>query len=267
MTLALRNDILALEMDADFGARVTSLRDLRNGRDWLVGGRPEGDASDAASYRGAEARGWDECFPTVAACDHPAWGAMRDHGALWGRPWQADGAGAAFIDGPGYRFARALVLDGASVIARYEVTNTGAKPLVWMWSQHCLLEARSGERLVLDGIGPLDRQDVPDRIARDGTALKAYGPVEGRASVGLDGPDGSIRLEWDGAEIGHVGLWLDFGGWPEEAPVHQIALEPTTAPADDLVAAGDDAIALAPGTSRRWQVTIRLRAGGKDSHD
>lgn len=263
MTQSIRNDTMALEIEPAFGARVTSLRDLRTGREWLVRGPVIGDPCDSATYRAEQARGWDECFPTVATCHHQVWGEMRDHGALWGRPWHDEGNGKARYEGPGYRFARQLALDGASILATYELSSTGSKPLDWMWSQHCLLAARPGERLVLDGIGPLDRPDLPDRISRDGTVLKAYGPVGDRASVGLDGPGGSIRIEWQGDEIGHVGVWVDFGGWPEEAPVHQVALEPTTAPADDLVSAGNEAETLAPGESRRWHVTIRLGAGGE----
>ncbi|EAR49735.1 hypothetical protein OG2516_15979 [Oceanicola granulosus HTCC2516] len=265
MTITLQNDIILLEVDPAFGARVTSLRDLRTGREWLVQGPAVGDVSDAASYRGAEARGWDECFPTVAPCTHPVRGRLRDHGDLWGRPWSARGEGWLGYDGDGYSFDRRLTLSGDRVLADYAVTNTAEVPLDWMWSQHCLLDARPGDRLALEGIGPLQRTDVPTRVARDGTVLKTYGPVEGPAAATLAGPEGSIRFEWHGDQIGHFGLWLDFGGWPEEDPVHQLALEPTTAPADHLIAAGDDTETLTPGATRRWRVAIRLAAGARNA--
>ena len=261
MTMMLDNGIVALRIEPGFGARVTSLRDLRTGREWLVQGPATGDASDRASYLGTEARGWDECFPTVAPCTHPAYGAMRDHGALWGRPWTDRGDGWLARKGDGFSFARRLSLSDACVTAEYELSSVSDAPMDWMWSQHCLLDARPGARLELSGIGPLNRADVPREIARDGTVLKTYGPAAGPASAGLSGADGSIRFEWSGDQIAHFGLWLDFGGWPEAEPVHQVALEPTTAPADHLVAAGAATQRLAPGETRRWQVNIQLDAG------
>ena len=264
MTRTLSTDVLTLDYAPEFGARVTALVDRRTGRDWLVGGAMRGEVSDRAVYLGEEARGWDECFPTVAPCTHPAWGGMRDHGALWGRPWQDDGRGAAWFETEGYRFARTLVPEGAAVHCRYELANTGAAPMLWMWSQHCLLDARPGERLVLEGVGAFDAADVPRAVARDGTVLKTYAPVHGQVSVGLTGPEGGIRFEWDAEETGFLGLWLDFGGWPETDPVHQLALEPTTAPADHLAAAGDAAALLRPGETQGWTVTLRLEAPGRD---
>jgi hypothetical protein len=57
-----------------------------------------------------------------------------------------------------------------------------------------------------------------------------------------------------------MGVWLDAGGWPSEAPIHQVALEPTSSP-DDQVA---DALAerrawTLPARGRlRWGMRIRM---------
>jgi hypothetical protein len=76
----------------------------------------------------------------------------------------------------------------------------------------------------------------------------------------VTGPTGGIRFDWSGAGIPAFGLWLDYGGWPPGAPVHQVALEPTTAPADDLTQAEamGHARQLAPGETHRWSVRITL---------
>src|ERR1700685_2525321 len=68
------------------GARVTSLVDLRTGREWLTQGEPASNPSIEARYGLHEAAGWDECFPTVSSCTIGG-EYFRDHGELWGKPW------------------------------------------------------------------------------------------------------------------------------------------------------------------------------------
>jgi galactose mutarotase-like enzyme len=271
--ITLANDQIALTLEPAFGARVTSLTDLASGRQWLVAG----DCTDGDAYLGDQARGWDECFPTVGLCHHAAWGGpMRDHGELWGRKWSvtqdADGCAGSYGD-PRFAFSRRLALKGATVIATYRVTNRGSDTLPYLWSQHALLATTPADRIALDGIAgmrvmgqPVDWPNHPDRnlstigTADEGFALKLYGDAQNAASAEVVGPDGGIRFDWSGAGIPAFGLWLDYGGWPPTAPVHQVALEPTTAPADDLAQAGATGHArhLAPGETHRWSVRITL---------
>jgi hypothetical protein len=78
-----------LTVDPAFGARVLTLTDRNTGRQWLMEGTRASDTSEEAAYLGDASRGWDECFPTVLSCHHAAWGGrLRDHGLLWGRPWE-----------------------------------------------------------------------------------------------------------------------------------------------------------------------------------
>ncbi len=277
-TLNLSNDLIELEVAPGFGARVTALIDRRSGRDWLVPGALVGGRDDAATYGGAQARGWDECFPTVAPCASLGWKArLRDHGSLWGRAWTCRRNATSIvaeIRSAGFRFERVLELQGASVTARYELENTGVAAFPFLWSQHCLLATRPGERIVLDGIGelrsktgvlgwPADRDGRDQATIMDASARfyhKAYAPLDGQANVGIDADDGGIRWSWAAADAGYLGLWRDYGGWPADNPVHQVALEPTTAPADDLASAealGKD-IWLPPGDTRNWTVDIHL---------
>jgi hypothetical protein len=57
-----------------------------------------------------------------------------------------------------------------------------------------------------------------------------------------------------------MGLWLDYGGWPEEKPLHQVAIEPTSAAADDLAGALalGQARWLAPRETHEWSVRLTL---------
>ncbi|MES2145798.1 MAG: hypothetical protein V4516_15935, partial [Pseudomonadota bacterium] len=248
--ITLANNRIVLTLEPDFGARVTSLTDLSSGRQWLV----PGDCVDGDAYLGDQARGWDECFPTVGVCQHPSWGGpMRDHGEVWGRKWSvthnADSCVGTYVD-PQFAFARSLQLKGMTVIANYHVTNRSADPLPYLWSQHALLATTPADRIVLQDIADMQAGGQPliwpRHTARDlsavgrmeeGFALKLYGQAQNTASAEISGPAGGIRFDWSGAGIPSFGAWLDYGGWPPDKPVHQVALEPTTAPADDLAAA------------------------------
>ena len=270
--IALESDRLRAEIDPAFGARVTALWDKRAGREWLVTGPREG----GDVYGGAQARGWDECFPTVAPCEDPDWGSLRDHGLLWGRPWKVAAHGqtirATFEEGR-FAFTRTLDLHGATLTALYELESRADRPLPWMWSQHLLLASRPGERILAEGAwGWTDGDGAvswPIEDGRDlslvegpeaGFARKLYARVPDEARAALFGEEGGIALEWSGAEAPALGLWIDWGGWPEGAPVHQLALEPATAPADDLATARkrNAARVLDPGAIADWRVAITL---------
>lgn len=274
----LETDHISLEVVPAFGARVTTLIDRRTDRNWLVSGALQGDQDDTASYGGNQACGWDECFPTVSPCKSSSWNKnLRDHGELWGRSWSyidEQSALTTIYTGHNYRFQRRLELVGASVITSYELENCAAAAFPYLWSQHCLLNTRPGEQIVLRGIGdlqtdkgavgwPLDRSGQDQSTILDahaGTFEKSYAPVVGEASVGIQSETGSIWFNWNHADAGYFGLWRDFGGWPAENPVHQVALEPTSAPADDLASAKsiNKECWLQPGETRHWTISVRL---------
>lgn len=294
--LHLANDRVAVTVLPTFGARVSALTDVATGRNWLIDGPPVGSADADAVFGGAEACGWDECFPTVAPCEQaPDGRMMRDHGDLWGRPWQcrrdAQSIQSVFA-GEGFRFVRELQLTDDGLAASYSVANTGAQTMPYLWSQHCLLATEPDERISIDGVGPMTVTggwqagtpvatgcfDWPelatglpnlDRIRASSAqfAIKAYASALGRVSAGVTGCRGSISLSWNADEIPFIGLWLDYGGWPQEAPVHQIAIEPTTAPADHLAGALGQGRArlLSPDETHRWTIDISLTpATGQD---
>lgn len=284
--LTLANETIAVTLAPDFGARVTGLVDLRSGRDWLVKGPLAGADDDGAIFGGAEARGWDECFPTVAPCQDANWArSLRDHGEIWGRETACE-AGAEAVSftyhGDRYKFQRTLTLNGDRLNIDYQVHNTGTEPFPYMWSQHCLLATTPKDRLFVNGTGPFDVTGVisgraPERFSwpefsQDrsdlqtiegidaGWAMKAYAPARDHIRVGVNGPIGGISFEWSREQMPYVGLWLDYGAWPADRPSHQIAIEPTTAPADDLASAltKDAARWLRGGDSHSWSISIRL---------
>lgn len=273
-------DRLNLVVVPDYGARVVSLTDRSTGRQWLVTGPKSANTGECAIYGAEEAVGWDECFPTVLGCSHPAWsGRLRDHGALWGRKWMVGRAERdcieTYYETPLFRFSRRLTARGATVTAQYGVTNLGTASLPYQWSQHCLLATKPGERIVLQGQGKMaagnrhfDWPSHPDRdlsavgSITEGFALMAYSETRGSVSAAVLGPDGGIRFDWD--DLPGFGLWLCYGGWPRDSGVHQVAFEPTTSPADHLAAAEmmGHACTLGPDDTHQW--SIRMSMTGTD---
>lgn len=291
--LAIENAELRVVVQPDYGARVVSLIDRRSGRDWLAKGGASSNVGEAARYGVEEAVGWDECFPTVGACDASGvgWGRrLRDHGDLWGRPWaveahEPDLLTTVFI-GAEFRFRRRLSLDRARLIADYQVENPGVRPLPVMWALHALLATRPGEEIRLPGVdriraavmrqhgealpagdlpwpGPPEGLDFPlDRIQPDSADFlgKFYLADLPELEPEVGGEGRRLRFDWSG--IAHLGLWLTYGGWPAKGGAHHVALEPTTAPADHLLQAIEqgEAIMIEPGGTAEWRVGITLVA-------
>lgn len=290
--LVLEHERIRVEVDAAYGARITSLLDTHTGRQWMTrGGRSRNTGEDAV-YRGDEAVGWDECFPTVGAWDASAtaWGRrLRDHGDLWGRPWTVDSASpqtlALSYVARMFRFARTLEVGPATLTARYRIDSLCGAPLPWLWALHALLAVEPADRMDLPGVEavdvaylaragarieaarlpwrgpngvlphPLSDVQPPDSLIAG--KFYATGLPGGRARIGQ--PGRALKIAWD-ESISDLGIWITYGAWPEPAGGHyEVALEPTSAAADhvgQVLAAGTPV--LQPGASRSWTVTLRL---------
>ncbi|PKR53844.1 hypothetical protein [Thalassospira marina] len=281
--LTLENDAVSLCCHPGFGGRISHLTDRQSGRNWLIDGTPNGDedTGPSAIYGENHARGWDECFPAIASDHTPYWGPIRDHGLLWGETHQSRitdnclQTAISLADGA-ITFERSLTLHGSTIIVDYNLANQGTLPCPYLWSQHCLLATRPGEKLVLDGLGtpdPAIHAPYDDLIIRGREAQfaqKTYAALtENHACIGIKGDAGGILFSWRRAEIPWCGIWLDYGGWPnaetsQPAP-HQVALEPATAPFDPLTAAQNTGYGrvLVPGQSQSWQVIIKIFPAGK----
>lgn len=292
MTIVLQNDHMRVAVEPCYGARVTSLLDRQTGREWIAQGPQSRNTGEDAEYAGDEAVGWDECFPTVTPWDasHTAWGRkLRDHGDLWGRPFVIDAQTPtmlrlSYADSQ-FRFTRELQLDGAVLIARYEVENRTNRSLPYLWALHGLLAVTEADRIELPEVETvaatylslgntfLSVPELPwskpndvlpftlDKVqpAASVFAGKFYAGVPSRtARVGRPGQ--WLELAWD-SPIDQLGIWLTYGGWPGPGGHHEIALEPTNAAADTLGEAIDaGAPPLASGERRDWRVTLSLKS-------
>jgi galactose mutarotase-like enzyme len=165
--IQIQTGVIGLTLLPELGGKVSSLYDLRTGREWLwrhprylYKRLPHGSSYIAEADTG----GWDECFPSVSACLYPSepWQgvAIQDHGELWSqRPeceieehgesitvqtrWQ----GIALP----YTFTRTITLTINSSVIRsnYEVLNNADQPMNFIWCIHPLLAIEPGMELHL----------------------------------------------------------------------------------------------------------------------
>jgi hypothetical protein len=258
-------------------------------------------AAEVAVFGGEQAFGWDECLPTVAPCADPLDAAalpLRDHGDLWGRPADVEPTDDGFVatwtsSRWPYVLRRTLRLDGPAVVASYELEVVGMGALPFLWSMHALLALEPGARLLVEGaesavmthgigLGLAAAAEPiawPEAVAADGRrvrldevrgievgqAAKLYLDAAKLSTVIARGVDGAeLGFTWDRHTAPALGLWLDYGGWPPAERRHQVALEPTTSPDDDLagaIAAGRARV-VEPGRPLAWNVRLELGAGG-----
>lgn len=298
-SIEIDNGTLRIRLEPDFGGRVSELTDLRTGRNWLVDGPAVGSPEQDAAFGVEQARGWDECFPSAAPCRVDAWPMpLRDHGEFWGRRVDVETtAKSATVTGRAgpLRFQRTLTLEEDRLSLAYHVANEGAAAMPYLWGQHLLIAPEADDRLELPGVTSLDaaflshnshllangcvafpdpqRDGLPmlDRVQplEANFAAKFFAPMRGEAEARIVGRNGTFTLRWHAEKVGYLGLWLDYGGWPAEAPVRQISLAPTTAPMESLA----DAVAsgkanwLQSGEAHDWTVSIRIEAEMDHPHE
>ena len=148
------------------------------------------------TFDAADASGWDECLPSVAACrvSTPAGQAViPDHGDLWRVAWQEQGTRDQGTKGSGSPEAsivlrgecfslplsleRTLMLSekhgGWRMDLHYRLTNTGSWPVPWSWAAHPLFLAEAGDRIVLpDSIRSLRVEGSGgNRLGKNGGAV------------------------------------------------------------------------------------------------
>jgi galactose mutarotase-like enzyme len=158
---------LSLGLIPELGGKIFSLKDLRTGREWLWQNPRLAykRVQHGSSYiTEADTGGWDECFPTVAACYYPsppwAGAVLQDHGELWSQAAMLDiierqnqitlrtrWHGVALS----YAFERSVTLTSASahLLIEYVAVNQTDAPMHFIWCAHPLLAIEPGMQLLL----------------------------------------------------------------------------------------------------------------------
>lgn len=256
------------------GAKVISLVNRRSGREWMsfpgsarqLFGNHLGD-----DFARSPIAGWDECLPTIAACD---WAgiARPDHGEVWSIPWQLDEVAwdqkrivtQVRLPLTPFQFERALTLCGSCVTVDYTLTNCSEAPQPYLWSMHPLLALAPGDQLELpDEAAPLLRNEPWLASLEFPPAANQCGKVfvhplrVGRAAVFNPRTGDRLGFEWDATNCNTLGIWLTRGGWNGQ---HHFALEPGTSPHDSLAEAAraGQCPVLSPHETRSWSVRLEL---------
>ncbi|WP_263356124.1 aldose epimerase family protein [Acidicapsa ligni] len=176
--------------------------------------------------------------------------------------------------------------------AMYTVANRGNGFVPWSWAAHPLFSAQAGDRIVLPAsiqtlkvegsagnrlgqngdttqwpIAKLaDGSQTDLSVARNiesGIGDKLFAqPDANDAWCSLERPAIGLRLtvRFDPVLTPYIGLWICYGGWPDEAGAKQmcVAMEPTTAPVDSLAKIGPWSRILAPGETFTWPMELHI---------
>lgn len=148
--LALETPSLRFVTVPGMGAKIVSLYDKRASREWLLPpiNRDFAPVAYGASFVDQDMSGWDEMFPTIAACQYPGdsrckGSTLPDHGEVWALPWQigstTNDSVTLFTTGRAlpYRLTRTTrLLSDHRIRLDYEVVNTGSEALTVLWAAH-----------------------------------------------------------------------------------------------------------------------------------
>jgi hypothetical protein len=302
--LSLQNELLRIEVLPSFGGKITSLRSMRTGEEFLLpplnGYHP---ASPDADFNQSDGGGFDECLPSVGrsksiAGEPP----IPDHGDLWRQRWQVDSQDtilALHVDSVSrpLNLTRLISLKGSSVILDYDLFNRSNSPTTWLWSAHPLLRVDAGDHIELpNGIDELSVEysagnlfrangsiawplakstsgaivDLSAVSDRDGvTAHKLF------ARMGNMGWGGLYRrrinqgliLRFDPSALPFMGIWICSGAWPENGAKKQytVALEPTTSNKDSLASAVHHGTACHLDGQEHFRWRLELQLAGASS--
>lgn len=292
--VVLENRHLRVVVCPSLGARILHFEDRVTGHDmlWHNPALQHRPVAVGDSYDDNFAGGWDELFPNDSACQvgdvtYP------DHGELWSQPWAS-----AILPPVAGEVTLHLWLAGTATSATIEkwltlrddepqlrmahrITNTGSRPLDFLWKLHPALAIDEGDHVEVPGqtgelvdasfgrTGAPARFDWPHAPQPDGTSidLSVVPALDGSRDFVYvrDLSDGWCALHRRKLGLGFglafprdvfpsVWLFMTFGGW---RGLSTVVLEPcTTVPKDlnDAIRAGT-ARHLAPGES--LECTVR----------
>ena len=146
----LESDFMRTVAVPEMGAKLVSLFDKRTQLEWLVtpGDRPFEKVPYATNFTDQDMSGWDEMFPTIAACEYPAPGEsygtpLPDHGEVWPLSWLHEPTRPntlrLTVQGKAlrYRLSRTLTYSAADTLQmQYELENLSGERMPYIWAAH-----------------------------------------------------------------------------------------------------------------------------------
>lgn len=257
--VTLAHDGLVVAVLPELGGKIEMLRRAGSDRNALLApARPYRKANYGASFEDYDTSGFDECFPTVAACKSPdePKKLLPDHGELWSAEWtcEAEGENTLCMEAGGvnvpYRFRRRLTIEGETLRLDYELVSESDHQMRVLWSAHPLLAVSEGSRIFLppevhslfvnwsagERLGKFGdscawpRADDASGRRLDvigsrgmGTADKLFTERlhQGFCAFHDRASDESIIFRFDPNQTPYLGLWICQGGWPTTAPAEE----------------------------------------------
>lgn len=303
MPLSLQNHFLRVVVHPKEGGRIASIHQNLSGTEFLLqaqGERIRLMPGLLARFEDGPCAGIEECLPTVGPCDHETnGGPVPDHGDFWQIPWTVVGDTSPThvrLHATGFsrplHFEKSILLRDRSLSITYTVTNQGTRPQSFLYACHPLLAVDAGDVIVLpDEVKSLRLHSSRNlRLGHDGQRIPWPRSSKGDLSQILAADSGvaemlytdrlkngycglfrarsgeGISLHFELSRLPYVGLWLCYGGWPENGWPKQyaLALEPTNAPYGSLKQAqkAGEVSPIAPDESIQWQ--IRFQMSGPD---
>lgn len=301
----LENEHLKVSLLPGFGGKISSLIHKQSGTEFLKQPRVPVDQIDSPSYGDTflppHAFGFDECFPNITPEKYKLNGRivdLPDHGEIWSRECKvrvSDDELILISTGVeiNYRFEKRISLNANRVLITYTLVNNEKLPFQYIWSTHPLLAIDEGDQILLpeknnellvnwssdDHLGeegshiswPLinkkrasDLSLVKARSSKVAAKLFAQS-AGGRAGIYRSLSNETLVFSFDPKSIPFIGLWLCYGGWPdnENGGDYTIAIEPATAEFDSLNRAekNGQATEIAAGESRTWNLEMRIENG------
>jgi hypothetical protein len=249
----LRNEQLLVCIDPARGGKITSLRSIASGREWLWTNPylPASQARYGDSYIALhDTGGIDECFPTVDAnvCSTLAatWQGVElpDHGELFHQAWrtiQTDDPTELCLEARGvripYRFRRTLKLGSGPLDLSYELQNLADHRFPYTWCIHPIFAIEPDMQIMLPADTPIRTEAATGRVLwRPGQvfnwpdcgeidlsvvpdpAVNSYGGklFAGPMADGWAGIQTSaerLMFRFSEATIPFVAMWMNFGAW------------------------------------------------------
>lgn len=302
---SLQNAALSVEVLPDEGGRISSLKSLSSGMEFLTQSRRSGSYPQPgfhAVFRDGACAGIEECLPTVGTCGSETdRSAVPDHGDFWQLKWNVTSVSSSHLHmfATGFsrtlRFSKHLSLDNDSLRVVYRVENTGSIVQSFLYACHPLFAVSAGDLIFLPSEVRELRLDY-SRGNRLGSSCTMVSWPESQTGIRLDiaeSPASRIaemfyttrlsqgccglyrnatgqRLDilFDPERLPYLGLWLCYGGWPDDASdtrQYAVALEPTTSGCNTLPEAERSGSAVALNAGKIFDWEIRFRVSNSDT--
>lgn len=238
---------------------------------------PEKDYGD---YENRPVYGYDDCFPTVEACNYPGEGfELKDHGDACWQSFKVNHSGNVLhciteLPLPGFILSRRLEFSPDRIEWHFEVTNTSSKALHYIHVMHPLMPLAEIASIDTGVFGEVYSETMAKKLdLKDSSELENHlleierGSFEmlfvrnlnnDKATIGFKS---GLKMDvlFDNAVFPTAGIWWNNGGYPDEPGIRrtEFAFEPVPGICSNLekdVAAGTY-LSLAPKHKYSWVIS------------